>query len=179
MIVGARVRLRALEPADLDRCMRWINDPETIEHLSIREPISSVSEIQFLQRSSANSDPNSRVFAIETSDGVPIGNTGLHHIHWQDRNAELGILIGEKDYWSKGYGTDAIRTLLRFAFEELNLHRVGLIVDEDNPRAIRCYEKCGFRREGTMRDAVYRGGRYKAQHIMGVLADEFAPEGRT
>ncbi|MDH7489560.1 MAG: GNAT family protein [Anaerolineae bacterium] len=171
MIVGQRVRLRALEESDLERCYRWINDPEVTEHLTARFPVSTHDERKWLlQASSGDAD---RSFAIETAEGEHIGNIGLHRIHYLDRNAELGILIGEKDRWNQGYGTDAILTLLKFAFEEMNLHRVYLRVDADNPRAIRCYEKCGFVKEGTLRDATYRRGRYKDQYIMSVLAHEF------
>ncbi|MFN2157525.1 MAG: GNAT family N-acetyltransferase, partial [Anaerolineae bacterium] len=78
-------------------------------------------------------------------------------------------------YWGKGYGSDAIRTLLRFAFDEMNLHRVQLTVYEDNARAIRAYEKCGFRHEGRLRDAVYRKGRYYDMLLMSVLSGELQP----
>lgn len=172
MIEGQKVRLRALEENDLERCYRWVNDPEVTEHLTIRFPMSTQQERQWLLQ--ASSGDGDRSFAIETADGEHIGNIGLHRINWLDRNAELGILIGEKRHWNQGYGTDAIRTLLKFAFEEMNLHRVYLRVDADNPRAIRCYEKCGFVMEGTLRHGTYRRGRYKDQHVMSVLAHEFS-----
>lgn len=171
MIPGQKVRLRALEETDLERCYRWVNDPEVTEHLAIRFPMSTQQERQWLLQ--ASSGDGDRSFAIETAEGEHIGNIGLHRINYLDRNAELGILIGEKEKWDQGYGTDAILALLKFAFEEMNLHRVYLRVDADNPRAIRCYEKCGFVREGTLRHATYRHGRYKDQHIMSVLAPEF------
>lgn len=171
MILGRRVRLRALEETDLERCYTWINDPEVTEHLTTRFPISMHDERQWLLR--ASSGDGDKVFAIETAAGEHIGNIGLHRIRYLDGNAELGILIGAKERWNQGYGTDAILTLLRFAFEEMNLHRVYLRVDADNPRAIRCYEKCGFAREGTLREATYRRGLYKDQYIMSVLAQEF------
>ncbi len=94
-------------------------------------------------------------------------------LNTRHRRAELGIVIGEKAYWGQGYGSDAIRTLLRFAFEEMNLHRVYLRVYEDNARGIRAYEKCGFCIEGRLREANYRKGRYHDELIMGVLRGEF------
>jgi len=113
------------------------------------------------------------VLAIETAEGVHIGNVGLHRIDWRNRNAELGIAIGERSYWNQGYGTDAIRTLLSLAFREMNLHRVFLRVDADNARGIRCYEKAGFRREGVLREAVFKEGAYHDQYIMSILQSEF------
>jgi RimJ/RimL family protein N-acetyltransferase len=91
----------------------------------------------------------------------------------EDRRGELGILIGEKDYWGKGYGTDAIVTVLRFAFEAMNLHRVWLTTGENNPRAFACYRRCGFREEGRLRQDRYLGGRYWDTVVMGVLRQEF------
>ena len=177
MIYGKRVRLRALEETDLQRCHEWINDPEVIERLSARFPVSMHDERAWVLQASGGE--NDKAFAIETAEGEHIGNTGLHHIHYLDRNAELGILIGAKQRWSQGYGTDAILTLLKFAFEEMGLHRVYLRVDADNPRAIRCYEKCGFVREGTFRDATYRQGKYKDQYVMSVLSHEYFKRGET
>ncbi|MCJ7736119.1 MAG: GNAT family N-acetyltransferase, partial [Anaerolineae bacterium] len=110
--------------------------------------------------------------AIEAEDGVHIGNIGLDQINWKDRSAELGIVIGEKSQWSKGYGTDAIRTLLGLGFREMNLHRIFLRVDADNARGIRCYEKAGFQLEGTFREAVFREGVYHDQRVMSILQTE-------
>jgi RimJ/RimL family protein N-acetyltransferase len=91
----------------------------------------------------------------------------------ENRNARLGIMIGDKSYWSQGYGTDAMLTLLRFGFEEMNLNRIDLTVDAENARAIRCYQKCGFVGEGRLREARYQRGKYGDQLVMSVLRDEF------
>ena len=85
----------------------------------------------------------------------------------------MGIFIGDKNYWSKGYGTDAMRTLLRFAFGEANLHRVELEVFAFNPRAIRTYEKAGFELEGVRKQALFREGAWHDEHIMATLRDEW------
>jgi RimJ/RimL family protein N-acetyltransferase len=120
------------------------------------------------------------LFAIEVqanNQWVHIGNVGLHRIDWRSRSAVFGIAIGDKASWGKGYGTDATRTMLRFAFGELNLHRVELEVFDYNSRAIRAYEKAGFRREGTRRQAHYHDGQYHDAHWMAVLRDEFFGQG--
>jgi RimJ/RimL family protein N-acetyltransferase len=116
---------------------------------------------------------NDHIFAIEAEDGAHIGQMGLHGVDYENRRAVLGIGIGEKDYWGRGYGTDAIQALLGWAFDHLNLNRVGLHVYDFNQRAIRCYEKCGFRREGVVRQAWYVGGQYHDEVVMGILRDEF------
>jgi RimJ/RimL family protein N-acetyltransferase len=91
----------------------------------------------------------------------------------EQRKARLGVVIGEKAYWSKGYGTDTILTFLRFAFDEMNFHRIDLTVDADNARAIACYRTCGFVEEVRMRQARFLGGEYGDGFVMSILRDEF------
>jgi RimJ/RimL family protein N-acetyltransferase len=110
--------------------------------------------------------------AIETKDGVHIGNCGLFHVEAENRSAELGIGIGESAYRSRGYGTDAVRAIVRFAFDEMNLNRVELGVFAYNERAIACYRKCGFVEEGRRRQARYARGAYYDVVVMGVLRGE-------
>lgn len=177
MILGDAVRLRPIDREDLPRFVRWFGDPEVRRYLQAYLPFSLAQEERWyeglLERMA---DDQAVVLAIETLEGVTIGNIGLHRINWKDSSAELGIVIGEKEYWGQGYGTDAILTFLRLAFQEMNLHRVFLRVDADNPRAIRCYDKCGFEREGRLRDTIFREGRYRDQFVMSVLAPDFDSE---
>jgi RimJ/RimL family protein N-acetyltransferase len=112
--------------------------------------------------------------AIETLEGRHIGSCGLDMASEANRTAELGIMIGEKDCWGLGYGTDAIVTLCGLGFRQLNLHRVGLCVFPFNPRGQRCYEKCGFQVEGRQREAVFKHGQYHDIVLMGILREEFA-----
>jgi UDP-4-amino-4,6-dideoxy-N-acetyl-beta-L-altrosamine N-acetyltransferase len=171
MILGEKTRLRAIERDDIPRFLKWLNDPEVRRYLRMYMPLSKAEEERWFERQLESQ--NDKVFAIETEDGTHIGNIGLHRIDWKNRCAVLGIFIGEKDYWGKGYGPDAIRALLRFAFGEMNLHRVELEVLDYNSRAIRCYEKCGFKLEGRRREAMFRDGRYHDALIMGILREEF------
>jgi RimJ/RimL family protein N-acetyltransferase len=171
MIRGTKTRLRALEHDDLPHFVRWINDPEVRRFMVIRYPLSMTEEEKwwegFLERE------NDYIFAIEAEDGTYIGNIGLHDLERENRRAMLGIIIGHKAYWGQGYGTDAIQAMLRWTFETLNMHRVYLTVYAYNERAFRCYQKCGFRHEGTMRQARFTGGRYYDELMMGILRDEF------
>ncbi len=117
-------------------------------------------------------DPTELRFLIETTAGVPIGDIGLLGIHPHGR-AELSIKLGEKPYWSRGHGTDAIRCLLAFAFTDLGMRRVTLIADADNTRGIRCYEKSGFRHEGVLRAHRLRYGKPIDMVAMAALREEF------
>jgi RimJ/RimL family protein N-acetyltransferase len=116
---------------------------------------------------------NDHIFAIEAEDGTYIGNIGLHSIERENRRAMLGIIIGDKTRWGKGYGTDAIQAMLGWAFGYLNLNRVYLTVYAYNERALRCYQKCGFQYEGTMRKARYLDGRYYDELMMAILREEY------
>jgi diamine N-acetyltransferase len=170
-ILGQKIRLRAIERNDIPAFVRWFNDPEVRQYLEMYLPMSQAQEENWFE--TQLDDDSGRIFGIETLDGALLGNIGLHRINWKDRFAELGIVIGERPFWSQGYGTDAIRTLLRFAFRQMNLHRVFLRVFEYNQRAMRCYEKCGFKLEGRLRQAHFHAGRYHDVVIMGILQEEF------
>jgi RimJ/RimL family protein N-acetyltransferase len=150
-----------------------MNDREVTHYLSDRYPLSRSDEEAWLRRAEANSFVDGLRVAIETKEGLPIGVAQLRETRAEDRKSELSIIIGEKAYWSKGYGTDALMTLLRFGFHEMNLHRVWLTTLEYNERAVACYRKCGFREEGRLRQEVFKYGRYWDYIIMGVLRDEF------
>ena len=175
MIVGEKVRLRAIERDDLPRFVEWFSDPDVRRYLDMYLPFSLAQEERWFESLQERLEKREVVMlTIETSGGAHIGNISLFDIHWKERHAELGITIGEKDYWGQGYGTDAVRTMLRLAFEEMNLHRVFLRVHADNARGIQCYEKVGFQKEGTLRENVFREGAYIDMYVMGILESEFA-----
>ncbi len=174
---GRLVRLRPFSRACIDDQLRWNADPDVRHFLHRSEdPPSMLSRATLERRIQAViADPSELRFTLETSEGTPIGDIGLLGIHPHGR-AELSIMIGEKAYWSRGYGTDAIRCLLSFAFGELGLRRVTLIADADNARGIRCYERCGFRHEGVLRAHRLRYGKPLDMVTMAVLREEFEAE---
>jgi RimJ/RimL family protein N-acetyltransferase len=171
VIAGERIYLRAIEAEDTERCHQWMNDPEVTRFLGMGFPISLERERKWVE---ADRDPAQELeVAICASEGRHIGNAGLHRISPIHRNAELGISIGDKEYWGQGYGSDAMLTLCGFGFAYLNLHRIGLSVFPFNTRGIRCYEKCGFQHEGRTREALFKHGQYHDMIIMGLLAAEY------
>ena len=148
MIEGKLVNLRAYEPTDAAAWTRWYNDSEAIEHLSWRYPFSLEAEEAFLQdRTSTLPGYANVLFAIETKEGEHIGGINFNQTYVESRKARLGITIGDKAYWSKGYGSDALVTLLRFGFAEMNLHRIELDVYAFNERARASYRKCRPRQD--------------------------------
>jgi RimJ/RimL family protein N-acetyltransferase len=161
MIYGERVRLRGIEREDIPTFLRWFNDPEVRQYLLMYTPMSKAQEEYWFESTLNRKDEF--LFAVEAQvedKWVHIGNVGLHRIDWKERLGVLGIVLGAKDYWGKSYGTDSVRTMLTFGFETLNLHRAELEVFAFNPRALRCYEKAGFKKEGTRRSVHFHEGRF-------------------
>ncbi|MCA1825171.1 MAG: GNAT family N-acetyltransferase, partial [Frankia sp.] len=148
MYEGKLVRLRAQEPADIPLLFQWFNDPEVTSYLALRYPLSMRDEQDFVESVKSVGYQHAH-FAIEAKDtGDLIGGVDLREVSAENRHADLGIALGNKAYWDRGYGTDAMRTICRFGFEEMNLHRIQLWVHGTNPRAQRVYEKIGFVVEG-------------------------------
>jgi len=169
---GKLIRLRAWEPEDEPAIFRWINDPEVTEYLNARYPFSHAQERDWLVRTGTPGYGQAS-FAVETLAGSRlIGSCGLHTSSPENRSATLGIMIGEKDCWDGGYGTDTMITVCRFGFEMMNLHRIELEVVGGNDRAQHVYEKIGFRYEGTRREVSFRYGRYYDFIRMGLLEGE-------
>ena len=169
---GQLVRLRAHEPEDEPLLYQWFNDPEVTEHLSLRYPVSHRQERGFIERV-GDISYEAAEFAVERlSDGVMIGGAGLHADAPENRSAVLGIALGDKSGWDGGYGTDTMRTLCRFGFETMNLHRIQLDVFAGNDRARHVYEKVGFQVEGCRRQAFFKHGRYLDIYVMGLLEGE-------
>lgn len=167
---GELVRLRAHEPEDEPYYYAWINDPEVIEHLGARYPFSHAQEREFIAAPATYG--NLSLTVVTLADDCPIGNVALRETSAENRSANLGIMIGAKEYWDRGYGTDAMRTVCRFGFEMMNLHRIELDVFAGNDRALKVYERLGFVREGQRRQAHYSRGRYVDVITMGLLAGE-------
>jgi RimJ/RimL family protein N-acetyltransferase len=175
MIYDNQLRLRAAERSDLPRFVEWLNDPEVIEGLVLYFPLSLAAEEDWFENLRKRPE-NERPLVIEVRQGdqwQPIGNCGFHNIDCRCRSAEVGIFIGEKAQWNKGYGSQAMKLLLKIGFETLNLNRIALDVYETNLRAIRSYEKVGFVHEGRKRQGMYLEGRYVDILQMSVLREEW------
>lgn len=175
MIFGERIRLRHNERTDLQNYVDWLNDPEVRRPLSVILPLSFAEEEIWFE-ASLERDPVKRPFAIDVQDEgqwVHIGSCGFHEVDERARHAELGVVIGAKDYWDQGLGADAMRTLMRHGFETLNLRRIFLRVYEFNERATALYQKLGFVEEGRLRQDCFRNGEYWDTILMGMLRSEW------
>ncbi len=177
LLQGTLVRLSAANAdKDAETLARWSNDSEYGRLLDTdpATPRSLAKTKEDIQKWMENDDRTSFGFMIRTlADDKLIGFVGLSGISWTNGNCWVGIGIGERDYWGKGYGTDAMRAVLRFAFQELNLHRVSLNVFAYNARAQRSYEKAGFRIEGRTRELMLREDVRHDVIEMGILREEW------
>lgn len=174
MLYGKRVTLRPVIEEDWELRYEWLTDPVVNQTLPSGSGMPLTPEvIRERTRRYAQADQSAAYFTITREDGIPIGNTQLFNIHPWSRHAEFGIWIGDKKVWGKGYATEVIGVVLDFAFERLNLHKVYLTVDADNPGAIRAYEKAGFYKDGILRDEVFKNGQYVDRIMMSILKDEY------
>jgi diamine N-acetyltransferase len=175
MIYGEGVRLRAPERRDIPRFVAWLNDPDVRAGLLVALPFSHADEEAWFENM-LKRPIEQHPLVIEIPQGeewISIGNCGFDTIDWRCRAAEVGIFIGEKSMWNQGYGTKVMRLLLRHGFTTLNLNRIALEVYENNPRALRSYEKAGFVHEGRKRQAMYKEGKYIDILLMSVLRSEW------
>jgi RimJ/RimL family protein N-acetyltransferase len=176
MIAGEHVILRAFEREDAERCYRWMNDPSIVRTLKTRYPIAFQNEIEWLDRA-MHSVSTERHFAIERKDDrTHIGNASIHDIDWVCRTGMFGLFIGEPSAWNRGFGGDAVRTLVRFAFDEMNLQKLRIHVFEYNERAKHVLETQSFVQEGRLRREFYREGSYHDILVYSTFRDPLPQE---
>ena len=170
-LVGERIYLSPRSIEDAEKFTEWMNDFEVTDYTGRSSQIMSLEgEKKFLED---NNNPEATFSIITLDNNKLIGTVGLERINHVHRTAALGIFIGDKDYLSKGYGTEAIRLLLDYGFNYLNLHRVELHVMSFNERALKCYKKCGFKEIGRLRENRFVNGRYYDTISMDILENEF------
>lgn len=167
------VSLRELSASDLPALNAWRNDPDVIALLGANfRPIAPEIDAAWFQDYLRSRDRHAR-FAIVVDGGRYVGNVNLTGIHPTNRSAEFSIMIGDRDYWSRGVGSVATRQALRLAFLDLNLHRVFLTVLSSNERAIRLYRRLGFVQEGCERESLFKDGRYQDTLLMAMLRSDY------
>lgn len=173
---GKLVVLTALDPENAETLRGWINDPETHRWmLSGHVPVSKAEELAFYEASEASKAAGTAYrFEIHArDDGRLLGVCGLEHVDLVHRHAEVGICIGPKAERGKGFGLDAVRTVLAFAFGTLGLERVNIVYVGGNERAGEVYRRAGFRDAGRLRGWFYLQGRREDSVILDVTRDEY------
>ncbi len=176
MLKGNRVILRPVKRSDLSYFLKWFNDPEVIQYLGLYLPMTEMAEEKFIENLGTSMVQTHIILVIEVLEGdknVPIGNIGLSGINSKDHNATFGIAIGDKNYWSKGYGTEGARLIVKYGFEQLNLHRISSSAYAFNERSLRMHKSVGFKEEGRQREAVFKNGQFYDHVLFGLLREEW------
>jgi RimJ/RimL family protein N-acetyltransferase len=173
ILKGEKVILKPIKVSEAENYLRWLKDSRVSKfistdgkNLNLRKERKIIREIR---KSKAK-----MIWSIHIEGGVHIGNSGLNDIDLKrSKKAVFGIIIGEKSHWNQGYGTDVLKTILRFSFGKLGLNRVELSVFPQNIAGFRCYAKCGFKEEGIKRKSILKRGKYLDEIIMGILKEDY------
>ena len=171
---GSRLYLRKPAESDLPLFLRWINDPDTWHWLGRVSPMNMTDEKAWFEALENGNPPTNFVFTIVLEErDEPIGVMGLHAVDWINRRGTTGSLLGEERHRGRGYGLEAKRLLLRYAFETLGLNRVNSSAIAYNHRSRRHLEKVGYVLEGRRRKAWFRNGEWHDELIFGILAEDW------
>lgn len=173
MIVGSKVFIRAVEKEDLERFQLWSNDFQLKELFDF--VIDFTNDESLVCDYVGNGDFGSNIYftIVEIDTKKPVGRCTLSDIDYVNKKCNCSLYIGDVASQNKGYGTEAMRLLMKYAFDDLNLNRIGTWVFDFNKGAIKCFKRCGMKVEGIMRDGVYRNGKYHDVYFMGVLKSEY------
>jgi RimJ/RimL family protein N-acetyltransferase len=177
MLKGKKVLLRPVKRSDLEFFLKWLNDPEVIQYISLYLPMTEMAEEKWIEELGTTRKDSDAVFIIEAIMGdesiSEIGNCGLHNINKKNRDATFGIVIGNKDYWGEGYGIEAAKLIIDYGFNQLNLHRISSSALSFNERSIKMHKKVGFQEEGRCRKAKFKNGQFRDLILFGLLKEEW------
>lgn len=173
IIKGKIVTLRAMELEDLEMLRQTLNDPEIEKMVAgYSYPVSRVMQLDWFQQNP--NDKNNLRLIIETDTDGAMGLVNLVNIDWKNRSAVHGIKIANQNFRSKGIGTDAVMAMMKYAFEELQLHRLESSIIEYNEPSQKLYiEKCGWTVEGIKRKSSFKQNEYHNELMIGILRDEY------
>ncbi len=173
-LVGDRIYLSPRSIEDAEIYTKWMNDFEVTDYTGRSATVLTLdAEKKYLENKNINSDATAFAIVDLKTDEM-VGTLSLENVNYNHRTAVLGIFIGNPDYRSNGYGTEAIKLLLDYGFNYMNLNSVNLSVLDCNERAIKCYKKCGFKEAGRLRKSKFVNGKYYDTLLMDILADEFS-----
>lgn len=171
---GSRVYLRSVELAtDIPLIASWINDGIVTKFMFYGQLPTTLSQVEKMIVDQISSPANVVFMVCDNATQKPIGFAGLYDMHLTARKAEFRVLIGETDFWGKGYGTEVTQLLTFYGFDRMNMHRMYLGVTSENLGAVKAYEKAGYVREGQLRDDIYRNSKYYDSIKMSLLREEY------
>jgi RimJ/RimL family protein N-acetyltransferase len=170
---GKRVVLRPVQRADIPHFLKWVNDQEVTRYLRACMPVMEADEEGWFE--SLHKKKQTDIVLTLVVCGKPIGLMGIHQIDWIARTAFTGALIGEKNYWGKGYGSEAKMLLLDFAFNSLGLRKICSMVIAYNKRSYAYIIKCGYKEEGLRKKQIFKEGKYWDEILLAVFRKDWLP----
>lgn len=176
-LVGDRIYLapKGTTEEEIEKFTEWLNDFEVTDYIGRTNQIMTYdTEREYLEKAAKNTGDKRSFNIIEKETDKLIGTIGLENVNWIERNAVLGIFIGDNDFRNKNYGAEAIKLLLEYGFKYLNLHSIRLDLLSINERAHKCYLKCGFKDTGASREQIFLNGKYYDKLHMDILENEFS-----
>ena len=171
-IVGERLYLSPINPDEVDQYLEWMNEDKTLAINFGQYPlmVSSRNDLNWLYEPPQNMH---RFAIVLLENDELIGSISLHNIDHLNRNAYIGVFIGGEQHRNNGYGAEAIRLILEYGFNTMNMHCINLSVHADNPAGISCYKKVGFREVGRLPEMLFVDGKYVDKILMSILEDEY------
>lgn len=171
--MSKRVYLRALEPNDYKVSIKWRKDDEIWDMLGgTKYFVSEAYEKNWVEKTIFTSN-DLRLAVCLIENNQYIGNVYMTDINMINRSCHSHILIGEHEFWGKGYAKEALMLAIDYMFKERNMHRIQANVLESNVASLKMHEKCGYKVDGILRDSVYKAGKYHNQYILSLLKDEY------
>ena len=173
-VEGEKIVLRSISEDDVtQRYLNFLNDKVVTKFLDAGMKEHSIDELKSYVKDKISKKDCIFLAVIDKESGMHIGNVKIEPLDYENRKAEIGIMVGDQNFWGKGYGTEAMRIAVKFCFHDLNLNRVTLGVIADNIQAIKAYKNVGFVQEGFFREDVVRNGKKYDRILMGLLKKEF------
>jgi len=174
VVHGRRLDLRPLSPDDVTEAyVRWLNDPETVRFTEARHATHTLESVRAYVAACAAREGDHLLGIFELAGCRHVGNIKIGPVNPRHKSASMGLIIGEKARWGRGYATEAIALAARYAFTALGLHKLTAGVIEGNEGSLRAFEKNGFLREGVRRRQNFCEGRYRDEILLGLLAEEW------
>ncbi|MBU0660586.1 GNAT family N-acetyltransferase [Patescibacteria group bacterium] len=151
---------------------KWFNDPEVTQYMFTGQKPITLQQVNNQVKEDLDGE-NVIMLVFDKKDNKLIGIVGLYNIHQTARKAEMRIIIGEKEYWGKGYGTEITELITFYGFDRLNLHRIYLGYTSANASAAKAYAKAGYVQEGILKEDIYRNSQYYDSIRMAILRDDY------
>lgn len=170
-----RVVIRPVEKSDMPLLYKWINDPKVTQFLGARYPMTEHDEEKWYEDLSKRKEHNVVFAIVDRENDKPIGSMGVHNIDYVNGTATTGALIGEKEYWGKGFGGEAKMLVLNYAFNKLNLYKIYSDVIAYNERSVKYSLKCGYEVEAVFKNHFLRFGRRWDEVILSIYREQFDP----